>query len=579
MNFSSIDYINSKRIKNFIQTYKGYKLKCDPRIMFIINRYIIDTNSQLVSDFGQMLSRHFNLEFNDTDKYVFLLFPDIQQIKTIIAKNAEIIKEKNREPDVTIMLLPRLTESIAAYLMDEELYYPSAEYCLYGKTNKNAKVSNIKIESFDINLIPLDTDICTMISINYIPRLFAFNELTAISEINSVLDSISYNCDGFASITAFGDKSAICAKHLGDDSLSGKTNLILIDRNVDFITPLLTQSGIEGVIAELYGIVYGCTSFIDGSDRRFHTFNSQSDSLYPEFRLLNYREFIDMVNEKRAQVEYSLKQSNEKKDFTKIGGEFRNLSEFFKKMHESLRDYSSIIDNILSETRLNPFRREIHSQELDLIKRSKGGEKARNTIEEKLFLYGADFRYIARIICLEHQLNPTTTDNNRYESLVQRIYANYGLQQIPFLMRLKQMGLLVPDAPKTVTFKALCQEYGLIDDEVKMYDGFVPLTTRIVQKVIKNDIDSMRKSLSARSVSITQLGKLDPSQPVLVGFIGGCTHSELNSLRILAKKNNLQMNFFTTRVYTPSEFMDDIAYGIPGWESVIEAVPLKVLNL
>lgn len=587
MDFSRFDFINSRRIKQFINEYKDCKVTCDSRIMFIINRYF-EIDPSLQSKFRNMIVRNFDMtfKFNETEKYVVLIFPDIQLIKYIIAKNAEIIQETNVKPSITIMLLPHLTELIAAYLMDEDLYYPSAEICLYGKTSKTDKPeSNIKVESLNINLIPLDSDIVTMITENYLSRLWAFNELTAISEINACLDAISTNCEGFASVTAIGDKSGICAKHLSDISPTATTHLILIDRTADYITPLLTQSGIEGVIAELYGIIYGTTSFIDNSDQSsgqlFHIFNSQYDPLYPEFRLLSNREFVKKCNEYHEIVEQTLR-SNTDKNIQAKRDDFIYASEKFKQIHKSLRSYESLSRHIIIESRQNPFRREVQEQEFLMIKQSEKGGKAHNQIEDKLFLYGADFRYIARILCLEYQLNPLDNDKSivrRYESLVQRIYANYGLQQIPFLMRLKQMGLLSPEPQKTVTFKTLCQEYGLIDEEGNMYDGYVPLTTRLVNKIIKGEIEQMKKTLSQKNISFTQFGRFDPNDSIIVGFVGGCTHSEVNSMRTMSKKLKVKMNFFTTRVYTPNEFMDDIASGIPGWESVIEAVPIRVLHL
>ena len=198
-------------------------------------------------------------------------------------------------------------------------------------------------------------------------------------------------------------------------------------------------------------------------------------------------------------------------------------------------------------------------------------------IIENLIFYGADFRSVIRLICLDYLVNGHI---DRYENIVAHLYANYGLQQIPFLMRLKQMNLLSPETNHSFNFKTLSKDFQLIankedDDAAKHYLGFAPLFVRMVERLYKGKqpdaFNDVSEDLKKHGVTSKQYGEIQvtPDTNLLVCFVGGCTHSEINLLRRISTRDHVNMSFFTTRIFTPNEFMDDISSGIPGWDKVI----------
>ena len=302
MDVSNFEKTNSRKLKHFFTTNGAKQVFAEKKIMYIINR-IIGDNSNLINNLNRCFKGNIDSNFRfPSEDCSIISFPDIDFVQFILTN----YRTGQNKPNVKIYMLPRLNEVIAAYLIDDEAYFPEAEICLFGQTLSDKSSTkerlHLSFESLNIDFLPLDTDLITMFSFNFIPRLWAFNELTPISEISEALESVKISSNGFASITAFGEKSQIIAKNFNDINPENSfTHLILIDRNIDLMTPLLTQSGYEGLVAELYGINFGMISYVGQPNAEqkniTNVLSSESDNVIAKLRRFNFKEADKFLKE------------------------------------------------------------------------------------------------------------------------------------------------------------------------------------------------------------------------------------------------------------------------------------------
>ena len=576
MDVKKFEDIYAQKLKRFFKTNSNRKVYASDNMMYLINR-IIGENKNLFKLLEQCSPGKVDINFRfPSEDCTILSFSDIDFIQNLLA-NYKIGQYK---PNVKLVLIPRLTDALAAYLLDDDFYFEEAEICLFGQVitdvDQRKGKQTITIESLDIDFLPLDTDLVTMFSNNFIPRLWAFNELTVISEINSALESIKSNCSGFASVTSFGQKSEIIANNFHDiDPENSTTHLVLLDRSLDLVTPLISQSGYEGLVAELHGIQYGIIKYSDSQQNSaFYFLSSENDRIISKIRQFNFSEEENYLKEElvKLQEHYKKKEKPNTSNFDcqKQIENFQQESQFAVD-HKSIKVYFDINQNVSNALSNNRWYIPAREQEISLIKSG----KVTKQIIEKMIFYGADFRQVIRLICLDYAVNGRI---DGYENIVAQLYANYGLQQIPLLMRLKQMELLSPEPNPSNKFRQMCKELNLIaksedDDAAKHYLGYVPLFVRIVEKLFKGSsaYSELCTALSKQGIQTKQYGNLmvTPDSNIMVCFIGGCTHSEINLMRRISTRDHISVNFFTTRIFTPNEFISDIAYGIPGWDRVI----------
>jgi len=517
----------------------------------------------------------YDFRFSHNGEYIFFLFSDIESIRQL----RFAVQNSSYQPKITVFLMPKLTEIVSAFLLEDEMfYYPEAELDLLGIGNVSKRADKkelFAIKPFGFDIIPLENDLVSMFSFNFIPRCWSFHDLCVISDIKGPLEVLKSNYGGFASVTAIGDMSINISKSFKDIAPSSLSHLIIIDRTIDLVTPLLSQSGYEGMIAELIGINCGIVSGLsesETSDTKEDYFMMESeDKLLPELRLLNYIELDSALKSifKSITDRSSTKMSD---DVTNLKGQFSEDSAFYIK-HKKINTHIVMHSTLSNKIRQNRWRKRIIAMEAKVV----SGNTSPMELITEMIMCGADFHNIIRLLCLDYVVNGRVED---YEKLVQGIYANYGLQQIPFILRLQHIGLFgSKNIPKTIfkqhldAFKLISQDWvEKSDDAASLYLGYVPLSARIVEKICKGESQNVVNQLQKTEIKMEQTGRFMtfPDTNILICFIGGCTHSEINIIRRIGKKMNINFGFFTTRLFTPNEFFDDISYGIPGWSKVIQ---------
>nr|5BUZ_A Chain A, SM (Sec1/Munc18-like) protein [Thermochaetoides thermophila DSM 1495]5BUZ_D Chain D, SM (Sec1/Munc18-like) protein [Thermochaetoides thermophila DSM 1495]5BV0_A Chain A, SM (Sec1/Munc18-like) protein [Thermochaetoides thermophila DSM 1495]5BV1_A Chain A, VPS33 [Thermochaetoides thermophila DSM 1495]5BV1_C Chain C, VPS33 [Thermochaetoides thermophila DSM 1495] len=303
-------------------------------------------------------------------------------------------------------------------------------------------------------------------------------------------------------------------------------SVIIIDREVDFVTPLLTQLTYEGLIDEYFGIqnnqtdvdavIVGAPAQSAASTSTAVPTNSSqsrkrkiqldgSDSLYSQLRDANFAIVGSLLNT----VARRLKSDYESRHNTKTTAE---LKEFVKKLpgyqaeQQSLKIHSNIAEEIINYTRT-----EIFNKLLEVQQNLAAGADPSSQFDsiEELVARDTPLPQVLRLLCLYSCISGgiKTKELDHFRRLVLQ---GYGHQHLLTLHNLERLQMFLskssplasmitmsgssggPDQKTNYTY--LRKQLRLIVDEVNeqdpndiayVYSGYAPLSIRLVQCVLQ----------------------------------------------------------------------------------------------
>ncbi|KAL2436727.1 Vacuolar protein sorting-associated protein 33A [Exophiala dermatitidis] len=317
--------------------------------------------------------------------------------------------------------------------------------------------------------------------------------------------------------------------------------LIIIDRDVDFATPMLTQLTYEGLIDELVGIkhnraevdssVIGAapqqrpqggssststpTAVRQGLKRRIQL--DSSDPLFQQLRSENFALIGPQLNKIARRLESDYEGRHQARGINELR-EFVNKLPTFQQEHQSLAVHTNLADDMTKHTRSDTFNRELEVQQN--IAAGTDPIYQHDTIEE-LIARDAPLSTILRLLCLESAVAGGLRLKD-LDSFRRQILHAYGFQHLLTLDALETMELLQPRSSASAlllpvgggggqtekgtktNYAYLRKELRLIIDEYNeqdpediayVYSGYAPLSVRIVQCVLqKQYLQSLHKS-------------------------------------------------------------------------------------
>ena len=108
--------------------------------------------------------------------------------------------------------------------------------------------ANLIIRDLKMRFLELETDVFSMERPDAYSSLYLDKDSTVIFELSQALKDF-----GFTKIIGKGPLAKIVVESI-EKSKTGSHTLIVLDRSVDLITPMLTQLTYEGLLDELFGI-------------------------------------------------------------------------------------------------------------------------------------------------------------------------------------------------------------------------------------------------------------------------------------------------------------------------------------
>lgn len=330
-------------------------------------------------------------------------------------------------------------------------------------------------------------------------------------------------------------------------------NLIIIDREVDFATPLMTQLTYEGLIDETFGIAHNQTevdssvlgpspssqasttttsasstnpqntsSAITATKRKIPL--DSTDKLYPTLRDCNFAVIGPLLNRtaRRLQSDYESRHKD---------ASISDLKSFVAKLpgyqaeQASLKTHTSLAEEIMKQTRSDTFGRVLEIQQ-NLV--AGGDVSACHEAIEELIARDVKLETVLRCLCLEScvsgGLRPRDHDN-----FTRLLLHAYGHQHLLTLSSLAKTGLLVPKQANTGYLNPMAglanggngsTDYGAVRKSLKLwsddvdeqeptgisyvFSGYAPLSVRLVQAVVqKSFLAGLAASRNAAAAATT----------------------------------------------------------------------------
>ncbi|KAF8069504.1 VPS33 [Scenedesmus sp. PABB004] len=368
---------------------------------------------------------------------------------------------------------------------------------------------------------------------------------------------------------------------------------VLIDREVDPVTPLLTQITFEGLIDEVTGIRHGSAPVTPGrrdgggagggggaAARPAATLLNSSDPFYKEFRDLPY-----YITSQRLQA-YA---RDARREYAELGSkDLSGLKTFVKGLPkllllDRLSDLAAPVAAVVKEQAFH-----------DRLKTESDTLEGYDAEESVAFITGlmwrrADPVVVLRLLCL---LSCTGggLPKKHGDALRSEFLSAYGHQHLLTLNNLERAGLLKPaggggrghwaSLRKALRLVVADPEgaalaAGSPTDVSQLYKGYAPVSVRLVQAALSGGWAPVGEALSLLpGGQFDALQVLEPSglvtdrpckasaaaagaggaggepETVLVVMLGGITFTEISALRFLASQPEVNARFLvlTTRV-------------------------------
>lgn len=418
-------------------------------------------------------------------------------------------------------------------------------------------LGDVTISELPLSFFPLERDVLSLELLDSFEDLYLNKDVTPAFLVARALMEIQQNHGLFPRIIGKGDNAKRVADLLGrmrqealaeaDHDGNGKNGLspsttiesaIIIDREVDFVTPLLTQLTYEGLIDELFGIENNQTKVdttVVGGSSQPSSANSQarkrpvqvdsSDKLYEQLRDANFAIVGSLLNKvalrlQKVQKDYEVNQSS--KTIAELKEFVGNLPAY-QTEQQGLRIHSGLAEEIMKHTRSDLFKGLLEVQQ-----NLAAGADPSSQFEriEELIARDTPLKEVLRLLCIYSCISGGI-QQKEFDLFRRLILEGYGYQHILTLHKLAKLQLLLPrssplagmipmaansDATGSKTnYTYLRQQLRLIVDEVKeddpddvayVYSGYAPLSVRLVQSILqKQHLIKITKGNNAASAS------------------------------------------------------------------------------
>ncbi|TKC50246.1 hypothetical protein EI555_000739 [Monodon monoceros] len=497
----------------------------------------------------------------DVKNIIFVVRPRLE-LMDIIAEN--VLSEDRRGParDFHILFVPR-----RSLLCEQRL------------KDLGVLGSFIHREEYSLDLIPFDGDLLSMESEGAFKECYLESDQTSLYHAAKGLMTLQALYGTIPQIFGKGE----CARQVANMMIRMKReftgsqnsifpvfdNLLLLDRNVDLLTPLATQLTYEGLIDEIYGIQ---NSYVKLPPEKFAPKKqgdggkdlpteakklqlNSAEELYAEIRDKNFNA-VGSVLSKKAKV---ISAAFEERHHAKTVGEIKQFVSQLPHMQAargSLANHTSIAELIKDVTTSEDFfdKLTVEQEFMSGIDTDKVNSYIEDCIAQKHPLIK-----VLRLVCLQSVCN-SGLKQKVLDYYKREILQTYGYEHILTLYNLEKAGLLKPQTGGRNTYPTVRKTLRLWMDDVNeqnptdisyVYSGYAPLSVRLAQLLSRPGWRSIEEVLrilpgphfEERQPLPTGLQKKRKStarQPgenrvTLIFFLGGVTFAEIAALRFLSQ--------------------------------------------
>uniref|UniRef100_A0A8C2IID7 VPS33A core subunit of CORVET and HOPS complexes n=1 Tax=Cyprinus carpio TaxID=7962 RepID=A0A8C2IID7_CYPCA len=480
---------------------------------------------------------------------VFFVRPRLE-LMDIIAENVAS-EDKLKPREFHILFVPR-----RSLLCEQRL------------KEKGVLNSFTNIDEYILDLIPYDGDLLSMESESSFRECYLENDQTSLYHAAKGLMTLQALYGTIPQIFAF---VPILFKHLMPSKFAGShtqilpvfDTLLLLDRNVDLLTPLATQLTYEGLIDEIYGITNGYVKLPPekfaqkkqgegGKDLPTEPKKLQLNSaeeLYAEIRDKNFNA-VGAALSKKAKI---ISAAFEERHNAKTVGEIKQFVSQLPHMQAargSLANHTSIAELIKDITISEDFFDSLTVEQEFMT--GVDTDKVSTYIEDCIAQKDPLIK-ILRLVCMQSVCN-NGLKQKVLDYYKKEILQTYGYKHILTLKNLEKVGLLKPQSTMRNNYPTIRKTLKLWMEDANeqnpndisyVYSGYAPLSVRLTQVLARpgwRSIEEVLKILPGPHFEERQqvpTGLHKKRQPgenrtTLVFFLGGVTYAEIAALRFLS---------------------------------------------
>lgn len=452
----------------------------------------------------------------------------------------------------------------------------------------------MRIESLDIDLQFFDFPSFSMNLHDSFRRLLCDGDLSSVRWISRFLCKAQFTWLGpFSDVVCVGPK----AKRVGDvlehmqnvssdtagDLPTSVNRLLIIDRNIDLLTPLLTQTTYEGFLDELYG--FNCCQTIlpftveDSLKGETNYFCGINDKLFDEMRDKPFSSIGSFLYEKSVMIKEKYEKRKELTQIKEIREFVENLSEL-QETHRLIGIHTCIAKNIGKSTQNPIFRKRIRIEQYII---QKINDKDVFEYIQELINRKGSFILVLRLLCL-YSIANGGIKNKEYDNFKEKMMLSFGVcETVSAFLSLSKCGLLCKSKGKAKEVFPLWEKYEMgytgpdnsnsIDKESisQLYGGYFPPILRLIKMylTLENGKNSASFLADLRDFSPVVHHKIpsfaltdhrvgNPGTTV-VFVVGGLTSVEISGMRVLCQKNpNLPALAFSTEHLSATRIMNSL---------------------
>lgn len=501
----------------------------------------------------------------------YITRPDLLSM-TWIAQHIQ--NDLNRDQrSYNIILVPRKLE-ICDYILENEGVY-----------------GYVEMFEWNLHLIPLDANLLSLERFESFKSLYIENDFTIL---HSIAKSLILMEDIYGTIPVFhgkGDQSEmvwdlfIRLKELmklpprAREGGVGISEVILLDRRCDLITPLISQLTYEGILDDNIRIQSGYIRIakeITGKEQDSKVVVNAKDPVFGMIRSLHFSSVPQTLSAITKGLRSSYSEGKSLSSVPQLKNFVQKLPDLTKK-HDSLSIHTKVSEHIMNKMKRQEFQRQLYFERgiLEAVEKSHITDYIEECIQRQM-----PHHIPLRLICLM-----STTNNGikpKYFLTLKRAFLHsYGHKHLVTFTNLFKVGLLEhkeeeqSKASKS-TFKQLSKQLKLVPKDPGSYDvhapkdmsyvyggAYKPLSCAVVEHLTRTGswrgLDDTVKNWYGKP--FTQVDKsIHPPRDkiVLVYFIGGVTFSEFNALQSLGKKTNTTYIIATTNIINPNSLIESV---------------------
>ncbi|KAJ6727295.1 VESICLE PROTEIN SORTING-ASSOCIATED [Salix purpurea] len=570
LNLKALREQSQKELVDILRNIRGKKcLVIDPKLSGSISLIIQTT---ILRENGAEL-RHLSAEPIQTDctKVVYLVRSEFSLMR-LICSNIHHDMSQGLQREYYVYFAPR-REVVCEKVLEEE------------------KVHNlVTIGEYPLYMVPLDEDVLSFELDLANKECLVDGNTSSLWHIAKAIHKLESSFGVIPNVRAKGKASVRIADILNrmqaedpvnsSDMVMPEINtLILIDREVDMVTPMCSQLTYEGLLDEFLHINNGAVELdpsIMGAQQEGKKMKvplNSSDKLFKEIRDLNFEVVVQVLRQKATSM---------KQDYTEMTTTHQTVSElkdFVKKLNSlpEMTRHINLAQHLSTFTSKHSFQSRLDMEQT--LVEAQSYDICFDYIEE-LIQKQEPLVSVLRLLILFSITNSGLPKKN-FDHLRRELLHSYGFENMAMLNNLEKAGLLKKQESKGnwLTIKRNLQLVAEDTDTTNpndiayVFSGYAPLSIRLVQHAVRSGWRSMEETLRllpgphsemkrggfSSSSSFDKLHGAPAAVDrvadgrrslVLVVFIGGVTFAEISALRFLSAQEAMAYDMIigTTKI-------------------------------